>query len=61
MRRGGGRDEKEKREWVMKEEGTVAEASELLQNVWLPSCKISAWAGRRVRRRRGGWRRTGSH
>ena len=60
MRRGEGRHEKEKREWMMKEVEIVGEPSEPLK-AWLLSCKISA-AGKRVRRRRRrreGWRRTG--
>ena len=55
MRRGGGRHEKEKKEWMRKEVEIAAEASETLK-AWLLSCKISG-AGRRVRR--GGWMRTG--
>ena len=58
MRRGEGRHEKEKREWMMKEVEIVGEPSEPLK-AWLLSCKISG-AGKRVRRRRReGWRRTG--
>ena len=56
MRRGEGRHEKEKREWMMKEVEIVGEPSEPLK-AWLLSCKISA-AGKRVRRREV-WRRTG--
>ena len=59
MRRGEGRHEKGRKEWMMIEVGIVVEASEP-QKAWLLSCKISA-AGKRVkrRRRREGWRRTG--
>jgi len=59
MRRGEGRHEKERKEWMRTEVEIVVEAS-APQKAWLLSCKISA-AGKRVkrRRRRGGWRRTG--
>ena len=59
MRRGEGRHEKERKEWMRTEVEIVVEAS-APQKAWLLSCKISA-AGKRVkrRRRREGWRRTG--
>ena len=59
MRRGEGRYEKEKNEWMKKWVEIVGEAFGPLLMAWLLSCKISG-AGRRVmRRREGWWRRTG--
>jgi len=53
MRRGEGRYEKEKNEWMKKWVEIVGEAFGPLLMAWLLSCKISG-AGRRVMRRREG-------
>jgi len=58
MRRGEGRHEKEKNEWMKKWVEIVGEAFGPLLMAWLLSCKISG-PGRRVMRRREGWRRIG--
>ena len=53
MRRGVGRYEKEKNEWMKKWVEIVGEAFGSLLMAWSLSCKISG-AGRRVMRRREG-------